>query len=162
MLSGLLWNFHGKGQHQLGQGERSFKGVLFPNRMTNLGGMHTLLPAIQLILVWDTEKPWRGIPGPFQALSKLVLPEKKNWQPPSGVGENSNFSRGRPNWCRLRKFTIGSEPPQSQPLNYPANLGFHTLAIRSTLYNLLTPHESKSSLNDIFTAMKFLNTRHYT
>ena len=56
---------HGKGQHQLGQGERSLKGVLLfqPHQQTWQ----------QPTLVYGAEKPRRVIRGPFQALSQSVL-----------------------------------------------------------------------------------------
>ena len=66
----LCGHVHGKGQHQLGQGERSLKEVLFsrPREQTWLATHHRL-SCCQLC-----SRAWRGIPGPIQALSQLVLP----------------------------------------------------------------------------------------
>ena len=64
----------------------------FPN-YTNKPGCHVANFALRH-LDWD-EKPWRGIPGPFQALLQLILPGIKLATPTSQVGEIADpFSEG--------------------------------------------------------------------
>ena len=79
---------HGKGQHQLGQGEKSFKEVLFsqPSEQTWLMTHHWLscsqIYPRTLRLGWETMKRYpRTIPGPFSSTANLT----------SNVGEITKF-----------------------------------------------------------------------
>ena len=66
---------HRKGQHQLGQGRRLSKESYFPNHMRKPGSQHIIgfhEANFALVQKGWAEKPLRGNPGQFQALSQLT------------------------------------------------------------------------------------------
>ena len=77
---------HKKRQHQLGLGERFFqRSLIVPTVQASLA--RDLPTSFALGHVGLAEKPWRGIPGPSQALFQLVLPGIKLATTTSQVGD---------------------------------------------------------------------------
>ena len=110
----------------------------FPDCASKPGSRHTIVchAANFALGYWSwSEKPWRGIPGPIQALLQMVLPVIEPATPTSQVGEITKSSPRRTHckmWvcffsCRCRKYYICPAPPH-QPPNYPPKLGCHMLA----------------------------------
>ena len=137
---------HGKGQHQLGQEERSVKEVPFswPREQTWLATHHWLSCsqlcswALRLVeeVSQDQSRPFRnwsfqestGDPHFTSRGNNQILSQK---DPLQAVGLLL-WLGARRHWYRCRKYYICPAPPH-QPLNYPPKLGCHTLALQGKL-----------------------------
>ena len=126
----------------LGQGERSFKEVLLSRSQHSIG-CHAANFALGH-QGW-AEKPWRGIPGPFQACLQLILPGIEPATPQITNRQNHQIlSQKDPlqtvglllcleHWCRRRKYYICPAPLHLHSI-YPSKLGCHTIAVQGTLW----------------------------
>ena len=150
VLTVALWDCgHGEGQHQLGQGERSFK-VLFSrlHEQTWLATHHWLsdsqLCSRSLRLVWETinQEIFQTNPDTFTIDTSGNQtdnpPLHKLGKSPNPLPEGSIARCGpafrlgaKRHWCRRSKYYI-CPAPLHQPPNYPLRLGCHTLALQGT------------------------------
>ena len=131
---------HTRRQHQLGRGERSFKEVPFSQAHKQAWLEHHWLSCSNFALGhkgW-AENPRRGIPGPFQALSQLILQGIKPVNPTSRVWKitiprleaclqlKSQLNFCRYKWC-LRFFSPGKS----------SQAGYFSLPVLSTYTTIL-------------------------
>ena len=140
-----LWLCPWKGTASTGpRGEVFQKSPIFPTeRASKPGSWHTLgshAPNFTLGHCGWAEKPYRGIPGPFQALSQLDLLGLKPATPHfTSRGNNEILFQkasllavglllwlgARKHWCRCKKYSI-YQAPLYQPPNYPPKIGCRT------------------------------------